>query len=1502
MGQDNSRPGPSAAQQTALETPRSPEADTNHGNEDAVGIVSSPPQSAGHYNGRSSVFSSPVNANKNRIPLKRTRDERDEDDYKYYRQRSPPYPQDGDPYHPIPRAPRQPMSPLDTRHTFIPDRTARSSPDRGRRQEGPPCSPRLKGGLRHVDHRSPPLRETFIHLPPDGRRSPRVSQRYRTPKGSSPPARSRRRSSSNDVPRSADITWGANNTHPGRQVDPGHAETPDSNVNGQSSSPIADGPRDQPDGGVRSSFNGLRGVPTRPKARALTDLSKTAKRQPVPVDVGAAVKQHPHIFISTSALPSHRATVIHLYKYLKNRVLCELDVQVDRLGYYITFDDSDAGREDLEYCYSKFHGGIFFNTWTLEMTRYPDGQLPSTSTPTMVLKSARKSAALAPKTPPFDHNARPLAPTKALDEQGRAQSMSDYPAPTDDGLRNRQSNPRAGLNSGLPAGTTVQPTRHSSPLRVPSRQDKDDSSSISSFTDISASKLMKCHTCREAPVSDADVLTQCSSCPRRYHRRCHTQPAIPTDLEHDHAWQCRRCVKKQVRPRSRLSNASPAAVASPAPSVGQREELPAKIPRQESPRSTSAAKFTSNGVEAMMIEAGASCESAANGLSQNGEHEPPVDPPQCTTHTSELLPRDSHVSHVHEADDLVEKSFKLAEAKDVGVHKRSKLGRFSFTRKKISEPRTATATDPSELHQTPDSAVMEEHTIAPDSGAEDGHTDGTPGRKNKPHRWSGGGADRNIIQSGMQTLFSPVRPRRMNEDAAPEIDMLPSVSAEAVVAPPDVPDSPTGAHKAVPRREPGKPSVQPARMDKDVSLDRATPSTDGGLQQWGGSRIEGPAQKMKPSATKTTQCAQCPRTIAVGPLGHKLCTRCRKSQASGEPTMESAPAPAEDGQQLLNGVGPDELGKWNTTDAAAPADPASSVEKQNEGGVFDDGLRTVSTSAGDAPQKAKPHTSCDHCRVHRKRCTHVTLTSAKGAKSKTQPGESANGEGNASTGDRPDQDLNFWTAKPPHSIEETPKRPASALHGASVNEGHVAQSPSLEFPVNEPVATLKKSHSGQRKRQSHTVPAKSEFDIGNSYKRPAGSYSKLIGMAMMSSESRRLTANDVVAWIDDNVPSYNKGEGEGWEKGITATLSMKVEGKSNHSGTKALWRKIEVQDGQSNTLYELLPSVVATTVQWDPVLKEPVSPMKRRLGQTDGARTLNAEAKRAEPQPVFKDVPTIEASRKGGSGGLKRKRRPKPVAPDQMDTDDVNEVAGEAEAAPAAVEQMVPMQAELSSDDEPLANTKRRRIADEPPVPETSLAEQEMDIDTTESVRAMEEDTRTPIPPAEARAACLQPPPDITGQPTLAQMIKMDAENLDCSAVSLFDEWPEYNPATAFDREAKIVEIKKRPTRKERCRKPPPDPWSEWKPQRLIERHDSRASSTSFEHVNRTPRKTALFDVWEGEEGTTKHYDTLEDFFDLPLNPIPILLNREIGYRDGNRDDDGTLRRAKKTYPTGYAC
>ncbi|KAK5149278.1 hypothetical protein LTS14_010983, partial [Recurvomyces mirabilis] len=50
---------------------------------------------------------------------------------------------------------------------------------------------------------------------------------------------------------------------------------------------------------------------------------------------------------------------------------------------------------------------------------------------------------------------------------------------------------------------------------------------------------------------------------------------------------------------------------------------------------------------------------------------------------------------------------------------------------------------------------------------------------------------------------------------------------------------------------------------------------------------------------------------------------------------------------------------------------------------------------------------------------------------------------------------------------------------------------------------------------------------------------------------------------------------------------------------------------------------------------------------------------------------------------------------------------------------------------------------------------------------------------------------------SLAERIRADADNIDYSAKSLFDEWPQYDPKYEVDNVAKLQEIKQRPTRKQ---------------------------------------------------------------------------------------------------------
>ncbi|KXL48936.1 hypothetical protein M433DRAFT_149064 [Acidomyces richmondensis BFW] len=45
--------------------------------------------------------------------------------------------------------------------------------------------------------------------------------------------------------------------------------------------------------------------------------------------------------------------------------------------------------------------------------------------------------------------------------------------------------------------------------------------------------------------------------------------------------------------------------------------------------------------------------------------------------------------------------------------------------------------------------------------------------------------------------------------------------------------------------------------------------------------------------------------------------------------------------------------------------------------------------------------------------------------------------------------------------------------------------------------------------------------------------------------------------------------------------------------------------------------------------------------------------------------------------------------------------------------------------------------------------------------------------------------------------------------------------------------------------------------------------------------------------------DTLESFFDLPQNPIPIIYQGELAYRDGTTDGNGKMARPRVIYKTG---
>lgn len=221
--------------------------------------------------------------------------------------------------------------------------------------------------------------------------------------------------------------------------------------------------------------------------------------------------------------------------------------------------------------------------------------------------------------------------------------------PQPDRPRSSDLNPRktAGLGS-----TRSSPTM--------TRMDKDDSSSALTGSDSSASKGSKCHVCKTRAMSDVEALVPCSTCVRKYHRRCHPGSSPPADSDSLSTWQCRRCVRLQVAPKSGLSNASfPAA--SPVPSEGQSgvTDSPAiEIERELETDRPQAGELTST----------ASAPSSKPSAAQNNG-------------------ADAAAASSTEADDLVEKSFAQLGGRGQDAQPPKKTGRLAFVRKRVEPPK-----------------------------------------------------------------------------------------------------------------------------------------------------------------------------------------------------------------------------------------------------------------------------------------------------------------------------------------------------------------------------------------------------------------------------------------------------------------------------------------------------------------------------------------------------------------------------------------------------------------------------------------------------------------------------------------------------------------------------------------------------------------------------------------------------------------------------------------------
>ena len=1246
------------------------------------------------------------------------------------------------------------------------------------------------------------------------------------------------------------------------------------------------------------AHKGLTGVPTGPKQ------SQSSGRQSEAFRAFEAAESVPHIFIPDSSLPAMHTTHSHLAKRLKVQ---EQDVfRGEYAGWRIVFPDSEFGRQYLEYCYDMFNLELLFGSYVLDMQRFPYGSPGHTSTNHTHGRQPARSES-SPQT---------------AEKETQDMPQPDRPHSSDLNLRKT-----AGLGSA-----------RSSPTMT--RMDKDDSSSALTGSDSSASKGSKCHICKTRAMSAVEALVPCSTCVRKYHRRCHPGSSPPIDSESLSAWQCRRCVRLQVAPKSGLSNASfPAA--SPVPSVGQPgvTDSPA-IEMEREPETDQ------HQAEQLTNTASAPSSKPSQAVQNDGA--------------------DAAAASLSEADDLVEKSF--AQLGDIGrgTEPPKKTGRLAFVRKKIEPPKEVLgeARAGSSVDQGPSATGDEgfskakrkldtEEPISNKRRAQETSADGVDGDmktnsaqltgnslaahsasstmeiddtgnsedgirttqpfppmpqpksskkpvpphlqkprdssepKGKPHKWSGGGTEKEIIQERLRDRVHRENQIRHGQYQSSSVDDVREMQNEN----------------------------QTNGTGRQVNSSSPNPQSSGTAASAPGNAKRRPGPRAKNDKEPTRPCVKCGNPARVGPAGdNTLCVPCRKvarenPAAQGVDTMPPAPGAAS---------APGEISQPNF--AVGTSAPANDQDDQGRTGVATSNVEEsrVDDTFDGRLKKVTSRTACSFCSKKRKKCTHTTDPSDVG---------------NTNTSRSLDETQTY-------DVEQSPTEPTDS--NAAVRDGKDADE---EAQPGEGGADV--DAPAGPKRKCYRSKPKDKFDLGDGWNRPLGTYEKLIGMALCSTKDLRMKYNEVVQWVADNVPNYNLKEGNNWESNIKATISLRRYQSEENPG---LWRTrpVDPLHKAKGNMVELLPGLEKSMLHWDPVLKTPRSPMK-----LDGtARAVPTGERKDGSQESHEPPPSNqkEKSRPSHRQGLKTPEAKDQPSEKQDSNSATNPIQPEIERADTDMQdradgmesggqdsQLREAEQQVSSDDEPLSRRKHSRLNgssahDEAIVSATNRALPALDGEEIEAPRQpdsedqMEQDTESEAARASALAvsaaevsrsrALSSPNPHVQPKPvqntsralSLAEMIHRESQQHDWSALSLFEEWPEYDPSNkAFDRAAKIAEIQARPRRKQRFRAPlsrdsrtglhiPYAPATAF--------NTSAGTSASFGRPNQSPSKTQRtfgpFQLENAESNLTM-CDTWEEFFDLPSNPIPIMHEGQLAYRDGTRNEDGLLPRAKVIFKTGYA-
>ncbi|KAI7214856.1 hypothetical protein KC343_g8679 [Hortaea werneckii] len=479
------------------------------------------------------------------------------------------------------------------------------------------------------------------------------------------------------------------------------------------------------------------------------------------------------------------------------------------------------------------------------------------------------------------------------------------------------------------------------------------------------------------------------------------------------------------------------------------------------------------------------------------------------------------------------------------------------------------------------------------------------------------------------------------------------------------------------------------------------------------------------------------------------------------------------------------------------------------------------------------------------------------------------------------------------------------------------QETGCEEPPLDGCFTLKNSRPTKRKRRNFTD---GNFP-GNSHARAKGSYIRLIGMALCDAPDHRLQLRGIAAWIAENIPSYDLGVGN-WEHGLEVTLRAHVGDRG-----KMMFKTVDFKPGADDDRhgnkewYKMHEALASTHERWDSGLKQAVSPLFASFGEAtevvDAAQREKASDEehsvRRENTPndhQYEEADPIKAP-KHGSGKAQAAKclngqiGSRPGMPSMTDLADPTKHVEVDENAASENTRVAE-----DSEDEPLHAVRRRY-----PVPEAQMKAPEPKLERAQGIPSSKERLSTPVNvPTEAGCAAETLQKTSTwGTPTSSaagddqsplELVTQDEDDETHTALSLFDEWPEYHPARQLDRRAKMAEIKGRPSRKAMFGKPAL--YSRLGSGEALQSGHSmneiRDPSTEKPSEKQAPsaRKVAhSIDPFPAERNVV-YYDTLEEFFGLPRNPVPVMHNGQLAYRDGTKDHSSRVRKAQAYFPTGF--